>query len=94
MAVRIYIEEVKVQREDPEPWMEQASCRQAESADIFFENHLGDALKYCRKCPVQLECLAYALRVEPQGRRYGIVGGKTAGQRDDLARRLKEMRKS
>ena len=93
MAIRVYVDEVKVEKEDPEPWMGKAACKQEET-NIFFEHPATKALKHCKGCPVVLDCLAFALRTEPPGhRRYGILGGKTPAERERLAQKLKEMRK-
>lgn len=41
----------------------------------------------CRSCPVQAKCLAYAMEIEQPRSRYGIWGGYTADERDQLGRR-------
>lgn len=41
------------------------------------------AKEYCRQCPVQQECLAYALIANEQ---YGIWGGYDAMQRRNMRR--------
>lgn len=71
----------------PEPWTRQALC--AETApDAFFpepyDRHAAEAAKrVCAQCPVQAECLAFALRTNQQ---EGIWGGLTRGQRQKLRR--------
>ena len=40
--------------------------------------------RICASCPVQLECLRYALEQEPPQWRTGIWGALTPKERDDL----------
>lgn len=75
------------------------ACRDADT-DLFFP-HPNDisggrmvARTYCGECPVKLECLEFALRVEGgsgHSGRSGIYGGTSARQRYALsAKRRKE----
>lgn len=53
--------------------------------EVFFPAQPGDgaaALRVCRRCPVQQDCLQYALD-HPQ---HGIWGGTTAKDRRAMAR--------
>lgn len=55
-------------------WMAQAVCAQVDPK-LFYPEQGGStrqAKAVCARCPVQAECLAYALA---QGERYGIWGG-------------------
>lgn len=65
----------------PSPeWMSRALCLEVDS-DLFFPNpaeHPAEALKVCSLCPVQAECLDYALANDE---RFGVWGGLTAYQR-------------
>ena len=47
--------------------------------------HRMVARKVCRECPVQLECLQFAMDNEKPGERAGIWGGLTEAQRSHLA---------
>lgn len=80
-------------------WRRHALCAEAGAdPDLFFPDgdspryaaQIGEALAYCRACPVVAECLDAALRDEG-GRvktyRYGIRGGLTRGQRYRLYQR-------
>jgi WhiB family transcriptional regulator, redox-sensing transcriptional regulator len=45
----------------------------------------ASAKNICNSCPVQLDCLSYAMYHEP----YGIWGGLTEREREQLRRKLK-----
>jgi WhiB family transcriptional regulator, redox-sensing transcriptional regulator len=71
---------------DERPWAAYAACRSADP-EIFFagtDTASFEAVKICRSCPVQDQCLAWALdnRV-----RYGVWGGLTERQRRRATRR-------
>jgi WhiB family transcriptional regulator, redox-sensing transcriptional regulator len=71
---------------DDRPWAAYASCRDADP-ELFFaatEGGAAQAIRICRGCPVQGECLAWALDTRV---RYGIWGGLTERQRRRVARR-------
>lgn len=69
-------------------WREEAVCREldADVAAMFFadlpgvDTHLQhqSARMFCYVCPVQVECLAYALDAE---QKFGVWGGLTESQR-------------
>lgn len=66
-------------------WMLDALCSQVDP-ELFFPDKGGNprpAIEICRRCPVQVECLEYALR-NHMG--YGIWGGLTSHQRRDIKR--------
>ncbi|WP_446724820.1 WhiB family transcriptional regulator [Microbacterium sp. CFBP 13617] len=70
----------------PEPWVAEAACAEMDPEAFFPErgDSTVDAKRICRSCPVQPECLAYALRTkEPSG----IWGGKSPRERGALLRR-------
>lgn len=75
----------------PQPWEEQALCREVDS-ELFFPEQAGwqgaqqaeTAKAICGVCPVAAECLAFAL-ADPT--LYGIWGGTTRQERKDLRRR-------
>lgn len=69
----------------PEPWTEQALCAQTDP-DAFFPEKGGsvrEAKRICARCPVQVECLASAIK---NGERFGIFGGLTERERRRLLR--------
>ena len=74
----------------PGDWAIKAACRDAPTELFFAEK--GDsyraAVAVCDACPVQAECLEYALAVERGIERetYGVWGGLTPRQRVQLAR--------
>jgi WhiB family redox-sensing transcriptional regulator len=42
------------------------------------------AKRVCQTCPVRMECLKEAVAFEPPGERYGVWGGLSARERDQL----------
>ena len=69
------------------PWVVFSACRDKDS-DLFFPESRGaekQALSICATCPVQIECLEYALEADI---RFGIWGGMNEKQRRRLARRI------
>ncbi len=71
---------------DERPWAAYGACRTADP-DLFFpatEMEAAHALRICATCPVQEECLDYALMARE---RYGIWGGTTERERRRLLRR-------
>jgi WhiB family redox-sensing transcriptional regulator len=75
-------------------WQDQAACRQA-SPELFFPlGKTGQALTdieaakaICALCPVQSQCLAFALNTNQE---FGIWGGTT----EDERRRLTQLARS
>jgi WhiB family redox-sensing transcriptional regulator len=73
-------------------WQDSALCAQSDPERWFPPNggNLTPARQICERCPVTDQCLEYALEVESrpevQGR-FGIYGGKTAGERKAIAAR-------
>jgi WhiB family transcriptional regulator, redox-sensing transcriptional regulator len=71
-------------------WRRHASCRHC-SPDLFFpagttgaaEHEIAAAKAVCAECPVQSQCLRFALRT---GQAYGIWGGTTEDERIMLRR--------
>ena len=66
----------------PVDWMGDAACRDVDPK-IFFVDHPGsgsaaEARAVCAGCPVQAQCLDYALAANE---RHGIWGGLTERQR-------------
>jgi WhiB family redox-sensing transcriptional regulator len=84
--------------EDPRTWRERAACK-GRTGDVWF--HEGEsegeyrsyAKSFCVTCPVRLNCLATALRLEGasgQTSRFGIWGGLDPEQRHNLYKRRAE----
>lgn len=77
-----------------ESWREHAACRNiGREAVIFFPEDTGryaihamsEAIRMCNTCPVQMECLAYAIATREE---HGIWGGKLPEERRIIRRRL------
>ncbi len=69
--------------DDPLGWREHALCAQTDP-EAFFPEKGGstrEAKKVCQTCPVQAECLAYALEHDE---RFGIWGGLSERERRRL----------
>jgi WhiB family transcriptional regulator, redox-sensing transcriptional regulator len=72
-------------------WQDQAACR-AEHHELFFpvgstaraRRQLAKAKSVCHRCPVVADCLAWALDT---GQCYGVWGGLSEYERDELRRR-------
>ncbi|HEX9713503.1 MAG TPA: WhiB family transcriptional regulator [Actinomycetota bacterium] len=67
-------------------WQQQALCRGVEP-EVFFpisEEDAWRAKEICAACMVREECLAYSLT---RRERYGVWGGVTEKERQDLLRR-------
>jgi WhiB family redox-sensing transcriptional regulator len=70
-------------------WQDSALCAQSDPERWFPPKggNLTSARRICERCPVTEQCLEYALEIESrpevQGR-FGIYGGKTASERDDI----------
>ena len=65
-------------------WMRHAQCAYVDP-DLWFPRDKGDpgvqAKRICRRCPVQLDCLEYAL---DNDERHGIWGGRSSQERQRL----------
>jgi WhiB family redox-sensing transcriptional regulator len=72
-------------------WRDQAACR-SEHPDLFFpvgatgpaRRQLAKARSICHHCPVMADCLTWAVHTR---QRYGVWGGLSEDERDDLRRR-------
>jgi WhiB family transcriptional regulator, redox-sensing transcriptional regulator len=67
-------------------WYADAACEGAGAAVMYpaTERELPAALVFCRRCDVQIECLQHALE---QGEVWGVWGGLTEYERDQIRRR-------
>lgn len=66
-------------------WAEQAECGKEEWVDVEWFMPMGDleavekARTVCRRCPVFVDCLEYAVGNDIQ---FGVWGGMTPGERE------------
>ena len=75
-----------------EDWREQAVCAAIDGDQFFTESHnatenrqkIREAKAICRTCPVQLQCLDFAISTRQQ---YGIWGGRNMDGRAKWATR-------
>lgn len=82
---------------DDDDWRALAACRSVD-ANLFFPNGssgpaLGQLLAakaFCRSCPVQRECLEFALDTNQED---GVWGGKDENERRRLRREWRQSRK-
>jgi len=73
--------------DEERPWVVFGACRD-DGGSTFFpmtREESDRAVAICTTCPVQMECLEYALEARE---RYGVWGGKTEKQRRQLLRRI------
>lgn len=66
-------------------WQEDAACRTAD-VELFFsveEEDQRKAVEYCQVCPVQQQCLEYAIENREM---YGVWGGMTESERRAIIR--------
>lgn len=77
--------------ETPLDWQGDAACRDADPERFYILGPMpADVRAICNSCPVQRQCLDFAMRVEGDeastARRFGVWGGTTAIERARLAR--------
>lgn len=81
---------------DPDDWVELARCREVEPETFFPMKSPGrhgdndywrDAVRICSRCEVKAECLAYVMSWETTADSYGVWGGTTAEQRNEMRRK-------
>ena len=73
----------------PRPWVAEAECRGVDP-DLFFPENgapTNEAKAVCGRCPVQHECLQYALEA---GEKFGVWGGRSEKER----RRMRRQRRA
>ncbi len=72
-----------------QPWMNEGLCRGREPSVFFPSDGVGveHARRICAECPVQTECLEYALgyRIE-----HGVWGGASERERRRILRRRRK----
>ena len=69
------------------PWAAFAACRDRDP-DVFFPlspEAEREATRICRGCPVQIDCLEFALEAKI---RFGVWGGLTEKQRRSVHRQI------
>ena len=67
-------------------WKDDAECRDADP-DMFFPPegvNIREARAVCARCPVQEQCLEYALKHNIE---FGVWGGMSRREREILARK-------
>ncbi len=73
-----------------EPWMGNALCTEI-GGDLFFSENKGDtaglrdAKRICQLCPVQIDCLQFAM---DNNEAFGIWGGLSTRERRRIQRGL------
>lgn len=75
---------------DFDGWREQAACR-SQGPQLFFpagvtglaETQIASAKRVCGGCPVQEDCLEFALRTHQE---YGVWGGASEEERRAMRR--------
>lgn len=72
---------------DERPWAAFAVCRDRDPDAFFPLTPEGerDAIRVCQGCPVQMDCLEFALEAKV---RFGVWGGVTEKQRRTLERQI------
>ena len=77
----------RVQADDESPeWMSWSNCRFTDP-EVFFPEKGGstiEAKRICARCPVEIECLEYAL---VNDERFGVWGGTSERTRLKLRKR-------
>lgn len=71
------------------PWVAHAACKYSDTS-LFYDpedSEIAAAVAVCRTCPVQAECLAFALET---GENFGVWGGTTETERKKLWRQIKD----
>lgn len=75
------------QSPEEDPWQAQALCAQTDPEVFFPEKGIPtrEAKRVCASCPVQEECLEYALKNDE---RFGVWGGLSLNERRALHSRV------
>ena len=67
-------------------WQDLAACK-GQPTNLFFPGSGQSdekAKAICKGCPVRQECLNYSLKYESTRPRFGVYGGLTASDRNEL----------
>jgi hypothetical protein len=77
-----------------EIWQDKAECLDEDPNKFFSDDprDIRDAKELCGWCEVKQTCLIKAMKREKDGRRHGVFGGLTAGERDKLGIQLKKLK--
>jgi len=72
-------------------WMDEGACRGAPSSLFYVDDDAaaGPAKEICGTCPVQVDCLAFALNNMKDATDAGVWGGTTARERRSIRRRTR-----
>ena len=66
-------------------WQKDASCAGLPIDEFYADKVSNLTRRICRKCPVQTDCLSFAMKEEGLSARFGMWGGLSARERDVLA---------
>jgi WhiB family redox-sensing transcriptional regulator len=79
----------------PGEWVREAACRGVGDLEMFFPDTAAEARKakqFCFSCPVQQQCLQYALKSQASSYGHaGIWGGTDERERNKILKRMKTL---
>ncbi len=89
-AVRLLLRELLFDGESVPEWHDRAACRDTDR-ELFVpeqpsREQVDAAKQICARCPVRAECLADTMAWERPGHRYGVAGGLSGNEREQLHR--------
>lgn len=89
-GVRLLLAELLFDSQPVPDWHTQAACQGMDRETFFPEPgdvaQVNAAKQVCTGCPVRAACLADVMAWERPGHRYGVVGGLSAHERQQLHR--------
>ena len=96
-AVRLLLRELLFDGQDVPDWHHQAACRDTEP-ELFVpaqssREQVEVAKQVCARCPVLAECLVDVMAWERPGHRYGVVGGLSGNEREQVHRANRKVAK-
>lgn len=80
-------------REPPGEWADLGLCATHSNPDLWFPERgasTAEAKAICRLCPVQAQCLTYAVN---NGEKFGIWGGRSERERRRMRRSAQPTRR-
>lgn len=78
---------------DVASWMDDGLCIGSHHPDMWFADHRKDieaAKTICHGCPVERLCLERSLKLEETGAPWGVWGGKSAEERNQIRKARRE----